>query len=105
MSRYRVELKNYFLNVTRELLERGAIRSKRGDSLLDVLQTESREVYLEVEADFFAVIREIGIPMAAGMADAGKRLAADFVQNKVEQGIDAAGRALWNMVTGSVKKR
>ena len=54
----------YLLDVTKELVARGALRQASGQSLLDIFKSEPRIVLGAVGEDAAIVLRELGVGMA-----------------------------------------
>lgn len=93
MNQRRFALRQYFIEVARDLVARGVIHRQKGQSLEDILRTEFRRVMQEVPQDFAAVGAEVtqglltgGAIMLsavthplAGLAGAGLQALADLI--------------------------
>ena len=79
-------LRTYFRSVVSGLLERGVVRQRAGQSLDDILKSESARVLQEVKEDFFVVGAELGLGF---MSSAGAVLGG-----LAQRGIDQATQTL-----------
>ncbi len=60
MSAHYPKLRAYFLDVTRELIARGIIKAKTGQSVPDVLANEMLTVLRYVQEDLTLLVAELG---------------------------------------------
>ncbi|KKW46539.1 MAG: hypothetical protein UY96_C0003G0042 [Parcubacteria group bacterium GW2011_GWB1_56_8] len=72
-------LRTYFLEVTRDLITRGVIRYKTGQSLETILRKEFELVLKEVSADFLSVGKDMGMGIATGFGS----LIGSFIRGAV----------------------
>ncbi len=86
MSDRRAALRSYFLEVVRDLVQRGVLRQQAGQSLADVLRVEMRVVLGDVQADFAAVAAEIGVGLLGGVEA--------IVSNRINTFVGGVGRAI-----------
>lgn len=71
----RAALREYFIEVTRDLIQRGVIRHAKGQSIDDILKTELSIVLNEVSSDFGWVLAEMG----SGLLQGGLSLIGGFL--------------------------
>jgi len=83
MSKRRDALRAYLLEVTREMIAAGKIRSQRGDSLEDILVAEGARVGVGVIDD----LRALGIEAGAALAPVLGQRAHDLLDRGLEHGV------------------
>lgn len=93
MSQHRNKLHAYLFDVTRDLLQRGAIKQKTGQSLADILKSETTIVLGEVSSDLTAVLKDVGV----GLVSAGSKV----LENYATRGIENLGKAFGDMLRGN----
>lgn len=71
----REALRKYFLEVVRELMARGIVRRRSGQTLEQVLAAEGPRVVAALREDLAA----IGLEMGAGLVQAGMRAIGEFL--------------------------
>lgn len=89
-------LHSYFITVVQDLLSRGIVRRRRGQTLEDVLRAEASTVLTEMRADFGAVLGEIGV----GLIGAGVRAVETAAHRQIEQIIGDGSTWLSNFLSG-----
>ena len=67
LSSRRQALREYFIEVTRDLVARGVIRHAKGQLIDDILKTEMQVVLNEVSSDFGWVLKEMGSGLLQGV--------------------------------------
>ncbi len=97
MSNRKQALRDYFVEVIRDLIQRGAIRRQQGQSVDDILRTEAAVVFSDVRGDFAEVAAEIGV----GIATSGARMVENVVKQKLDGLVSAGGKALADIFSGA----
>lgn len=78
------------MQVAADLVRRGVVRRRHGQTLEQVIRAEADTVLREVSADFKAVMIEMGI----GAAEASGRLLARYAENLVGNVFQKLGDSL-----------
>ena len=86
--------------VAKDLIERGTIRRKHGQSIDAVIQHEAQTVIAEVSGDIRALTIELGIGAVIG----GATLLESFVRQVANEAVSAGVHALVEAMTRSRKK-
>lgn len=98
MSKHRNKLRAYLFDVTRDMLERGAINQRTSArAVQDILRHELKSVLVEVNADLTAVLREVGAELASAGAQVLGSIAA--------RGLEGAGSALGDILARAISGR
>lgn len=85
----REALRNYFVEVVRDLVTRGVIRRAAGEPIDDIISRESVAILAEIQQDFAVVGLEVAVGLGRGLelmaqkkvgewVQAGQRMVADF---------------------------
>lgn len=72
-------LRNYFIAVVKDMLSRGEIQRKSGQSLDYILRNEAARVLREVQEDLASITAEIGLGLAHTFAQSAINAGANFL--------------------------
>lgn len=97
MANRRDALRSYFIEVVRDLVARGVIRQRAGQSLADLVRAELRTVIGEMKADVIVVAGEIGVGLVGGLET--------MLRKNFDNILAAGARAVVDRLGGAAKRR
>jgi len=101
VSKHYPLLKNYVLDVGRDLLARGKVRRKFfGQPVEDLVREESQVVLSEVAGDIRTLVTELGISMVAG----GTMILESFLRKQVDDAVGAGRGAIFEILAGAFRQ-
>lgn len=103
MSQHRQTLREYVFDVTRDLLVRGIIRRRQGQTLEQVFAAEAITVIHEIENDLLAVAAEVGAKVVGSASSALETLAQKKVKEALHIGQEVLGEILFGKPTKKTK--
>lgn len=101
MTDRRQALRDYLIEIAKDLVRRGVVRRANGQTLEDVVRTEPRAVLQQMTEDLVVVGTELGAGLALGLGSMlGTRI--DGPAGEIVSGL---GRAAANFLSGLAKKK
>lgn len=98
----RAALKAYFVEVARELVARGEVRRRAGQTFGDILREEPAVALRVIQEDFAVALVEVGGGLAGGLGVIAGKMAGGGPLGDL---LTAGGKTLGEWVGGLARKR